>query len=188
MALRLLFTELPNIQFAFHMKKIFFLSTVISFGMICSCQKQDSVAEQQLAQRKVELDARETALDERDKDLRLRETALRERENALAKKEKMAVNVPTTAPVVQSPDAIRDAAQTKAERERRLEQLPPELRALVPNPSTAEKDRLTKERLSEAQGALRELMNQKQSKSQMSGPAGFPATEAASPTSSPPSQ
>jgi uncharacterized protein (DUF3084 family) len=185
MALRLLFTELPNIQFASDMKKIFIIFTVISFAMICSCQKQVSVAEQQLAQRKVELDARETALDERDKDLSLRETALRERENALAKKEKVAVNVPTTAPVVQSQDAIRDAAQAKAERDRRLQQLPPELRALVPNPSTAEKDRLTKERLSEAQGALKELMNQKQPRSQVPGAAGFPATEAASPTSSP---
>jgi len=165
------------------MKKIFIISIVISFAMICSCQKQVSVAEQQLAQRKVELDARETALDERDKDLSLRETALRERENALTKK--AAVNVPPTAPVVQSQDAIRDAAQAKAERDRKLQQLPPELRALVPNPSTAEKDKLTKERLSEAQGALKELMNQKQPRSQMPGAAGFPATGVASPTSSP---
>ena len=39
---------------------------LISFAMICSCQKQDSAAEQ-LAQRKAELDAREKALDEREK-------------------------------------------------------------------------------------------------------------------------
>ena len=45
------------------MKKIVILSMLISFGMICSCQKQDSAAEQQLAQRKAELDAREQALD-----------------------------------------------------------------------------------------------------------------------------
>jgi hypothetical protein len=166
------------------MKKNLILSTVISFAMICSCQKQDSAAEQQLAQRKVELDARETALDERDKELNLRETALNERENALAKKEKAAVNVPTTTPQVQSQDPIRDPA-AKAESDRRLQQLPPEIRALIPNPSTAEKDRLTKERLSEAQGALKELMNRKQTRSQMSGAAGSPAVDAASPIPSP---
>ena len=44
---------------------MFVLSMLISFAMICSCQKQDSAAEQQLAQRKTELDARETALIER---------------------------------------------------------------------------------------------------------------------------
>jgi hypothetical protein len=46
---------------------------LISFAMICSCQKQDSVAEQQLTQRKAELDAREKALDEREKALAERE-------------------------------------------------------------------------------------------------------------------
>jgi hypothetical protein len=167
------------------MKKIFILPMVVALAMICACQKENLAAEQQLAQRKVELDGRETALDERDKELNLRETALNERENALAKKEKAAVNVPTTAPQVQSQDAIRDAAQAKAERDRRLQQLPPEIRALIPDSSTAGKDRLTKERLSEAQGALKELMNQKQSRSQMSGAAGSPAVEAASPISSP---
>jgi len=57
------------------MKKFFVISMLISFAMICSCQKQDLAAEQQLAQRKAELDAREKALDEREK-------ALAERENA----------------------------------------------------------------------------------------------------------
>jgi hypothetical protein len=41
------------------MKKIFLLSMLISLAMICSCQKKDSTTEQQLAQRKTELDARE---------------------------------------------------------------------------------------------------------------------------------
>jgi hypothetical protein len=49
------------------MKKLFTLTMLISFAMICSCQKQDSAAEQQLAQRKAELDAREKALAEREK-------------------------------------------------------------------------------------------------------------------------
>jgi hypothetical protein len=46
---------------------------LIPFALVCSCQKQDSIAEQQLAQRKTELDAREQALDEREKALAARE-------------------------------------------------------------------------------------------------------------------
>jgi hypothetical protein len=167
------------------MKKNLILSTVISFAMICSCQKQVSLAEQQLAQRKVELDTRETALDEREKELNLRETTLNERENALAKKEKAAVNAHTIPPDAHLHDANRNATEAPAERDRRLEQLPPEIRALIPDPSTAEKDRLTKERLSEAQGALKELMNRKETRSQMSGAVGSPAVGAASPIPSP---
>jgi hypothetical protein len=179
------------------------LSGIISFAMIWSCQKQDSAAEQQLAQQKAEMDARETALDERDKELSLRETALNERENALAKKEKAAANAPTTAPgaQAQSQDVIRDAAEVKAERDRRLQQLPPEIRALVPDPSQVnaakvEKDRMTQEQLLQRQRGPEQLQNQKQRKLEMSGGAVFPApqansatpspaVEAASPTSSP---
>jgi hypothetical protein len=51
------------------MKKTLLLSFLIPFALVCSCQKQDSTAEQQLAQRKTELDAREKALDEREKAL-----------------------------------------------------------------------------------------------------------------------
>src|SRR5262249_3528143 len=51
------------------MKKTFILSLLIPFALVCSCQKQDSAAEQQLAQRKTELDAREKALDQREKAL-----------------------------------------------------------------------------------------------------------------------
>jgi hypothetical protein len=167
------------------MKKNLILSTVISFAMICSCQKQVSLAEQQLAQRKVELDTRETALDEREKELNLRETTLNERENALAKKEKAAVNAHTIPPDVHLHDANRNATEGQAERDKKIQQLPPEIRALIPGPSTPEKDRLTKERLHEAQDALKELMKQKQPRSQMSGAAGSPAVEAASPIPSP---
>jgi len=55
------------------MKKTLALSLLIPFALVCSCQKQDSTAEQQLAQRKTELDAREKALDEREKALAERE-------------------------------------------------------------------------------------------------------------------
>ena len=77
------------------MKKTLALSLLIPFALICSCQKQDATAEQQLAQRKTELDAREQALDEREK-------ALAEREKLVVKPRvapapRMA-HVPRTAP------------------------------------------------------------------------------------------
>jgi hypothetical protein len=114
--------------FAAHMKKMFLLSTLASFAMICSCQRQDSAAEAQLAQRKSELDARETALGEREKTLDARERALAEREKATA-------NTSTIRPELQSPRQIPNAAEAKTERDRRIQQLPPEIRALVLDPS-----------------------------------------------------
>jgi hypothetical protein len=51
------------------MKKIFALFLLIPFALVWSCEKQESTAEQKLAQRKTELDAREKALDEREKAL-----------------------------------------------------------------------------------------------------------------------
>ena len=113
---------------AAHMKKMFLLSTLASFAMICSCQKQDSAAEAQLAQRKSELDARETALGEKEKTLDARERALAERENATA-------NTSTIRPEVRAPRQIPNAAEAKAERDRRIQQLPPEFRALIPDAS-----------------------------------------------------
>src|SRR6266498_489829 len=151
------------------MKRNFILSMVIPFAMICSCQKQDSTAEQQLAQRKTELDTREDTLIEREK-------ALDERVNALAENEKAAI------PPAQSSDTISDPTQAKAERDRKIQEIAAEFRATVPDSG---KDRITKERLSQAQGALKELMSQKHPKWQTSGAAGAPALEAASPTSSP---
>jgi hypothetical protein len=96
------------------MKKIFVLSMLISVGMICSCQKQDSAAEQQLAQRKAELDAREKALAEREK--------------AIAGRRRIP-------PDLQSRGQVRDPAQLKAERDRRLQQLPRDVQALIPDRS-----------------------------------------------------
>jgi len=110
------------------MKKIFIFPMVISFAMICSCQKQDSAVEQQLAQRKTELDAREKALDEREK--------------ALVEKEKTVAN----SRIIQSRQQARNPAEVEAEREKRLQQLPPELRALIPNPVQMNSARLAKER------------------------------------------
>jgi chromosome segregation ATPase len=181
---------LADTLFTFDMKKYFLLSMLISFAMICSCQKQDSTAEQQLAQRKTELDVREDALIQREKALDERVNALAEkvnaldeRVNALAENEKAAANA-RMIPPAQSSDPISDPTQAKAERDRKIQEIAAEFRAMIPN-SSNQKDRITKERLSEAQGALKELMSQKQPKWQMSGAAVTPALEAISPTPSP---
>jgi len=107
---------------------------LISFAMICACQKQDSAADAQLAQRKTELDAREKALDEREK-------AMVEREKAVANSRNS-----------QSRQQARNPVEVEAEREKRLQQLPPELRALIPNPAQVNPARLAKEREAALQG------------------------------------
>ena len=119
------------------MKRIFVLSTFICFAAICACQKQDSAAEAQLAQQKTELDTREKALDEREK-------ALEEREKAIARFRAIPSDLQSRRPSV-------DPEQARAAREKRIQQLPPELRALIPDRSsldarTAEKDRATEDR------------------------------------------
>jgi hypothetical protein len=171
-------------QFAPDMKKILVLSILGSFVMICSCQKQESAAEQQLAQRKVELDAREEALAER-------KSALDEREKALAEREKAIANIRTIPTSVQG--QTPDPAQAKAERDRRIQQLPPEFQALIPSRAQlqadkAEKDREKQERSAQRQLGPEDLQRQWQrnlDKAKMSGKAVFPATEAGSPTPSP---
>jgi hypothetical protein len=67
-------------------------------------------------------------LGERERTLDARERALAERENAIA-------NTSTSRPELQSPRQIPNAAEAKTERDRRLQQLPPELRALIPDAS-----------------------------------------------------
>src|ERR671919_1495795 len=108
------------------MKKTLPLSLLISFALLCSCQKQDSTAEQQLAQRKTELDAREKALDEREK--------------ALAAREKLVVK-PRLAPVPRPRPAVP----------RRT--IPPELQGLIPDPNqmNTEREQRMQERLAERQ-------------------------------------
>jgi hypothetical protein len=115
------------------MKRIFVLSTLICFAMICACQKQDSAAEAQLAQQKAELDTREKALDEREK-------TLVERGKALANSR-----------IIPSRRPARNPAEVEAEREKRLQQLPPELRALIPNRDQMN-SKLAKEREPALQG------------------------------------
>jgi hypothetical protein len=110
------------------MKRIFVLCMLICFAIICACQKQDSAPEAQLAQQKAELDTREKALDEREK-------ALGEREKAVANSR-----------IIQSRQQARNPAEVEAEREKRLQQFPPELRALIPNPPQMDPAKLAKER------------------------------------------
>jgi chromosome segregation ATPase len=136
------------------MKRMLVLCMLISFAMICACQKQDSAAEAQLAQRKAELDAREKALDEREK-------AVSEWEKAITKFRAIPSDLQSRTPVV-------DPEQAKAERDRRIQQLPPELQALIRDRSlldarTAEKSRGTEDRALELQRRLEEARRKKMS-------------------------
>ena len=112
------------------MKIVVFLSTLISLAMISACQKQDPAAEAQLAQQKAELDTREKALDEREK-------ALRDWEKAMTQFR----NVPSR---VESPTPVVDPEQAKAEREKRIQQLPPEIQALIRDRSLLDSRRTDK--------------------------------------------
>ena len=121
-----MFVQHNKTQSNVDMKKLFVLSMLIPCALVCSCQKQDSTAEQQLAQRKTELDAREKALDEREK-------ALATRENLAAKPRIPAV--PRVAP---------------AEPQRTV---PPELKGLIADPSQgrADREQRMQERLAQRQ-------------------------------------
>jgi len=182
-----------QLQFTPDMKKLFALTMLISLAMICSCQKQDSAAEQQLAQRKTDLDAREealverkSALDERQKALDGRQKALDERQKSLAEKEKATMSART------NPTDVQDPAQVQAERDMMIQQLsamnpdPSQLNAL--KASKAEKEREMQQQLAQTQPRPEDLQRQWQQnldKAKMSGKAVFPAAEASSPTASP---
>ena len=114
------------------MKKTLALLLLIPFALVCSCEKQDSIAEQQLAQRKTELDAREKALDEREK--------------ALAAREKLVVK-PRIAPVPR----VAPAGSQRT--------IPPELQGLMadPNQARTEREQRMQERLAERQRKMEEI-------------------------------
>jgi hypothetical protein len=99
------------------MKRLFVVSVLTVFAMICACQKQDPATEAQLAKRKAELDIREKALDEREK-------ALGDWEKAITKFRVIPSELQARKPAL-------DPEQVKAEREKRIQQLPPELQALI---------------------------------------------------------
>src|ERR1041384_5135229 len=128
------------------MKKIFILPTFIFLAMICSCQKQDSVAEQELAQRKTELDARENRLDERMNELGEKVKALDERVKVLAENQKAMANAGA------SLTGVQGQTTDPAQEQERIQQLAAEMRARMADPSQlnsakAKKDRRTQERL-----------------------------------------
>jgi hypothetical protein len=99
------------------MKRIVVVPILICFAMISACQRQDPAAEAQLAQRKAELDTREKALDEREK--------------ALGEWEKAFSRFRSSPSDLQLHKQAVDPEQAKAEREKRIQQLPPELQALI---------------------------------------------------------
>jgi hypothetical protein len=178
--------ELYNqITFVADMKKNV-LSMLFCFAMICSCQKQDTAAEQQLAQRKVDMDTREDALIEREKVADEREKALDKGEKALAENEKSKANVQTISPDAQSQDVIPDAAEAKAERDRRIQEFRAEILARIPRPSKITAgDPAKQERPAPRQLGPEDLQRQwqgKLNKAKMSGEAVSPAT--AAPTAS----
>ena len=142
------------------MKKFFVASLLIPFALACSCQKRDTTAEQQLVQRKAELDAREKALDEREK-------ALADREKLAAKPS--VPTVPRTVP---------------AEPQRSI---PPELQGLIADPSQARGDREQRiqERLAERQRKIDEIQRMRAARARARPQPTTPATEAASPSPSP---
>jgi hypothetical protein len=162
------------------MKKKFLIWMVISFAIICSCQKQDSATEQQLAQRKTELDARE-------EELVARENAVVEREKALAERERAMTNPRTIPSGIQG--QTPDPEQAKAEIDSRLQQRPGEVRTLIPARSKVrDPDPAKQEPPAPRQLGPEDLQRQWQrdlDKAKMSGNPVFPAAEATSPSPSP---
>jgi hypothetical protein len=142
------------------MRKTFALLLLLPFALVCSCQKQDSTAEQQLVQRKTELDAREKALDEREK-------ALEEREKLVAKPR--VPSVPRIAP---------------AEPQRTV---PPELKGLIADPSQlrTEREQRMQERLAERQRKMEEVQRRRVRALLPNQATAPPTEEAASPSPSP---
>jgi uncharacterized protein YlxW (UPF0749 family) len=97
------------------MKKVFVLSMLVSLAMVCSCQKKDSAAEQQLAQRKAEREARMEELSKSLNSLNEKMNSLDQRVKDLAEKEEAAANARTNPTDVQ--DQMADPAQLQAEEE-----------------------------------------------------------------------
>jgi hypothetical protein len=155
-----LFVQYNKAQSIVDMKKLFVLSMLLPFALVCSCQKQGSTAEQQLAQRKAQLDAREKALDEREK-------ALAARENLAAK------------PGFPAPPRVAPAEPQRT--------IPPELKGLIADPSQgrADREQRMQERLAERQRRMEEIQKMRAARALPRPQATAPATEEASPTPSP---
>ena len=162
------------------MKKIFVLSALTSLAMICSCQKKDSAAEEQLTQPKTEMGGREEKLAERLNSLEEKVNRLDQSVKELAEKEKATINARTSPTDV--PSRPSDPAQIQAENERMIQQFS----AMISHASQMTAwDPEKQERPGQLQLGPEDLQRQWQDKTKMSGKAVFPAAEAASPTPSP---
>ena len=174
-------------QFTRDMKNILVLSMLGSFVMICSCQRKDSTAEQQLAQRKVELDAREEALAERLNSLEEKVNWLDQRMKELAEKEKAAMNARTNPTDTQG--QTPEPAQMQAERQRVIQQfstMAPDQRQV--QAQKAEKEAEKQQQRGQSQSLQEEKLKAIESKwhsSGMSSGAVYPAPAATSPPPSP---
>jgi len=156
---------------------------LVSLMMICSCQKKESATEQQLAQRKVELDAREEALAERLNSLEEKVNRLDQRVNELVERETATMNARTSRADVQGQTS--DPAQIEAEKERMIQLLST---MMSDRSQGTAGDPAKQERPAQRQLGPEDLQRQwqdKLDKAKMSGKAVFPAAEAASPTPSP---
>lgn len=122
------------------MKKTFALSLLVPLALVCSCQKQDSSAEQQVTQRKTELDAREKALDDKEK-------ALEQREKVVTQ-----ARVPSVARIAPAPSPAEPRST-----------VPPEMQGLVADPSAgrAEREQRLQERLIERQRKIEEVQKRR---------------------------
>jgi len=167
------------------MKRIVTLSMLIACAAICSCQKQDSAAEQQLTRPKAELDGREQAFAERVSGLEERMNELDKRVSALAEREiKNAETTPSAAHVV-----VREPAQAQAEVDSEIQQTPADAQALGPSNVDLEKDR-EKQRLAQARRGLDKESNRRRKLEQtqkwmMSQATPSPAVDATSSNPSP---
>ena len=153
------------------MKKLFLLSMLTSVVMICACQKKDSAAAQQLAQRKTELDASEEALAERLNSLERKVNRLDQRVNQLAENETATMKARTSRADVQGETS--DPAQIEAEKERMIQQFS----TMIHNSSPAQRQLGPED--------LQRQWQDKLDKAKMSGKAVFAAAETASPSPSP---
>src|SRR6267142_1547742 len=164
-------------QFTTDMKNILILSMLVSSVMICSCQRKESAAQQEFAQRKVELDAREEALAERETVLDERQDALDKREKALAQQEQAARTNPTD-----TQGQTVNPAQMQAEKQRVIQQFS-EIRS-DPNASTAQKAQKENERQQQSQRELEESKAERERVRQLKLTGAFMAGGSANPAAS----
>jgi len=162
------------------MKKNFVLLVLTSVAMICACQKKDSATQQQSTQPTTDLSARQEALAEKLNSLEEKVNSLDQRVEKLAEKENTAPNVGTSSTDVQG--QFSDPAQLEAEKQRMIQQLS----TMIPHRSQATAgDPAKQEGTGERQLGPQDLQRQWQDKMKISGKAGLPEAQPASPSPSP---